>query len=525
MKEHSPLPCADAQLLDLIGDRLSGKHLDAMLLHIENCDRCRVRMDELSAESHHWTKTTSALSSGVGTQVTSGRHDDKVNRTSPEYSPSDATLALSGQSAESIARQLLLPPSHPEMLGRLGRYEVERLIGSGGMGVVFKAFDTELNRPVAIKLLAPHLASCGSARQRFAREARAAAAVVNEHVVPIHNVETNGETPFLVMKYIDGESLQARLDRDGPLQLEEILRIGMQVAAGLAAAHQQGLVHRDIKPANILLEQGLERALITDFGLARAADDANLTHSGFHLGTPSYMSPEQVAGRGVDCRSDLFSLGSVIYAMCTGRPPFRAENSFGVMRRITEDTPRSIQEVNPRIPGWLDSIVFKLLTKCPSLRPLTAPEASQLLAQCLKHVQHGSSNPLPPAVVSWMNETSAAPSTSMRSLPGSKIAGAVLHYRRRFVVAGILTFAAGAFAIANRWPSKRSDDQKSTEIHSADQSELAKPDSKGNPLSSGVVADQANAPELEWDAAINQTRALHRQAMELELKLNEELAR
>jgi len=183
------------------------------------------------------------------------------------------------------------------------------------MGIVFKGFDTELNRPVAINILSSYLAGIGSALKRFAREARAAAAVVHDHVVPIHNVETERETPFLMMKYIGGESLQCRIDREGALELCEILRIGNQVASGLAAAQQQGLVHRDIKPSNILMEQGVERALITDFGLARASDDASLTQTGFHPGTPQYMSPEQSSGEPVDARSDLFSLGSVLYTM------------------------------------------------------------------------------------------------------------------------------------------------------------------------------------------------------------------
>ena len=198
----------------------------------------------------------------------------------------------------------LQPPSHPEMLGRLGRYEIERLVGSGGMGVVFKAYDSELHRSVAIKMLAPHLSGSRSARERFAREARAAAAIVNDHVVPIHNVETEHATPYLVMQYIAGDSLQARLDRDGPLDVCEILRIGMQVATGLAAAHAQGLIHRDVKPSNIMLDENVARALLTDFGLARTQDEACLTRSGFHPGTPHYMSPEQVRGEELDGRSD-----------------------------------------------------------------------------------------------------------------------------------------------------------------------------------------------------------------------------
>jgi hypothetical protein len=298
---------------------------------------------------------------------------------------------------ETMARQLLGPPSHPEMLGRLGRYEVERLIGAGGMGIVFKGFDTELNRPVAIKVLAPHLAGSGAARQRFAREARAAAAVVHEHVVAIHNVETDAAAPFLVMQYVAGESLQGRLDRQGPLTIKEILRIAHQTAAGLAAAHAQGLVHRDVKPSNILLEQGIERALLTDFGLARAADDASLTHTGYLPGTPHYMSPEQARGDAIDARSDLFSLGSVMYAMCTGRPPFRADTSFGVLRRITDTQPRAIREVNADIPAWLVGLIDKLLAKQPAERFSSAAELAQLLERCLAHVQQPATVPLPEA--------------------------------------------------------------------------------------------------------------------------------
>ncbi|WP_197168323.1 protein kinase domain-containing protein [Neorhodopirellula pilleata] len=287
---------------------------------------------------------------------------------------------------------------------------MERLIGSGGMGVVFKAFDTELNRPIAIKLLAPYLASSGPARKRFAREARAAAAVVHPHVVPIHNVETERESPFIVMQYVSGESLQARIDRDGALELCEILRIGMQIADGLSAAHQQGIVHRDIKPSNILLEEDVDRALISDFGLARAADDASLTRTGFHPGTPQYMSPEQASGQSVDARSDLFSLGSMLYTMCTGRPPFRAENSLSIMRRITESEPTPIQEINPNIPEWMSAVITKLMTKSVQDRLSSAAEVRELLEVLLSYVQQPLSNSLP--TLPWLLSSEAAPKTS-----------------------------------------------------------------------------------------------------------------
>jgi serine/threonine-protein kinase len=219
--------------------------------------------------------------------------------------------------------------------------------------------------------------------------------VLHPNVIVIHGVSNDGALPFLVMPYLRGESLQRRLDRQGPLPTEEIVRIAQQVASGLAAAHGQGLVHRDIKPANILLEDGVERVTLTDFGLARAVDDASMTRSGIIAGTPQYMSPEQARGDNVDARSDLFSLGSVMYAMCTGRPPFRAESSYGILRRITDTEPRPIREVNTNIPEWLDIIIQRLLAKSLNDRIQTAEHIAHLLQKCLAHLQQPTIVELP----------------------------------------------------------------------------------------------------------------------------------
>ncbi len=359
--------------------------------HVESCATCQSRLAELAADNDEWSEAKSALTI-----------DDSELHI--EYEQEERSWSATGQRrppnswTASMTNQLLSPPSHPEMLGRLGRYEVERMIGAGGMGVVFKGFDSELNRPVAIKVLAPHLAGSGAARKRFSREARAAAAIVHEHVVSIHNVESDSEPPFLVMQYVAGESLQGRLDREGPLSVCEVLRIARQTAAGLSAAHEQGLVHRDVKPSNVLLEEGIDRALLTDFGLARASDDASLTHSGHVPGTPHYMSPEQARGESADQGSDLFSLGSLMYAMCTGRSPFRAETSYGVLRRITDLQPRSVQEVNADVPIWLCSVIEKLHAKSPGERFKSASEVADMLGQCLAHAQQPESQPLPESV-------------------------------------------------------------------------------------------------------------------------------
>jgi serine/threonine protein kinase len=379
------LNCQPEKLSDLLVGTLSDIESDAMLSHLETCPHCQVKLESLAAQDSQWKNAVEILAAAPNASLSS------IHQTREHPSIRDKGL----QWTESLSRKLLSAPSHPEMLGKIGRYDVERFVGAGGMGIVFKGFDTELNRPVAIKVLSPSLAFNGTARQRFAREARAAAAVVHEHVVPIYNVESNGELPFLVMHFAQGESLQSKIDREGPLELKQILRIGKQIASGLAAAHAQGLVHRDVKPANVLIEEGIDRALLTDFGLAQTADDASLTCSGYLPGTPQYMSPEQARGEKVSGLSDLFSTGSVLYAMSTGRPPFRAETSLGVLRKINDSEPKNIREINADMPDWFCRIVERLMAKRPEDRYGSAQELAELLENCLAHVQQPLHVPLP----------------------------------------------------------------------------------------------------------------------------------
>ncbi len=274
----------------------------------------------------------------------------------------------------------LAPPTQPGHLGRLGHYDVLEVLGRGGFGIVLKAFDTTLHRMVAIKVLAQAFAATSPPRKRFLREARAAAAVRHENVVAVHAVE-EAPLPHLVMEYIPGETLQQHIDRAGPLDAGEVRRLGRQVADGLAAAHAMGLIHRDVKPANVLLEAGPEpRVKLTDFGLARTADDASVTQSGQIIGTPMYMAPEQALGKPIDQRADLFSLGSLLYVMTTGRPPFRADTTLAVLRRVTEDTPRPIRDIIPEAPRWLCDVIAKLHAKDPAARYATAQEVAEALA-------------------------------------------------------------------------------------------------------------------------------------------------
>src|SRR5882757_2162442 len=225
------------------------------------------------------------------------------------------------------------------------------------------------------------LATTSPARKRFLREARASAQVRHENVVQVYEV---GEQPlpYLVMEFIPGETLQQRLDRVGPVEPAEVVRIGRQIAEGLTAAHTNDLIHRDIKPGNVLLEGGTQRVKITDFGLARAADDASISQSGIIAGTPMYMAPEQAKGETLDQRADLFSLGSVLYQMVAGRPPFRANGTLAVLKRVAEDTPRPIREVIPETPQWLCDIISKLHAKNPDERYQSAREVADILADC-----------------------------------------------------------------------------------------------------------------------------------------------
>ena len=302
--------------------------------------------------------------------------------------------AASENDDEDDPLDFLAPTTRPDARGRLAHYEVLEVLGRGGFGTVVRAFDEKLHRMVAIKLMSRALAATSPPRKRFLREARAAAAVRHPHVVAIHAVD-EAPVPYLVMEYVAGPTLQAKLDQTGPMEPAEVIRIGLQIAEGLAAAHRQGLVHRDIKPSNILLEDAAERVKITDFGLARAADDASLTQSGVIAGTPLYMAPEQALGEAIDARSDLFSLGSVLYVMATGRPPFRAASTVAVLRRVADDAPRPIHEIIPEVPLALCELIDQLHAKDPADRPASADAVADRLRALRDALRAAPARPRP----------------------------------------------------------------------------------------------------------------------------------
>ena len=357
---------------------------------LEECEACREYFDLRVASGDEWSR--------IGQFLQPGKHD-RATRIGFSAGSNAGQQARQSVSINEVLESLA-PTDDPHSLGRVGKYEIKGVIGAGGMGVVLKAFEPSLDRVVAIKVLAPHLANNDKARRRFEREARAAAAVINPNVIPIYSVTNDGKLPYLVMACIQGGSLQRRLDNQGAASVREVLRIGSQIASGLAAAHEQGLVHRDIKPENILFEGDVERIAITDFGLARAVDDNTLTQAGTIAGTPMYMSPEQARGEQVDPQSDLFSLGSVLYALCTGQPPYRADSSLGVMRKITDDAPVPVRELNPEMPQWLSDTIRKLMAKDKGDRFASASEVHDLLESCLSHVQAPETVPLPAQVLS-----------------------------------------------------------------------------------------------------------------------------
>lgn len=402
--------------------------------HLETCDSCRDYMSAQTADPSQWTEARELL-----------RPTEFDVAGTAEFSVGGNVSTRATSRPIQAVLDLLAPSDDPHRLGRLGNYEISGVVGAGGMGVVLKAIDPSLDRVVALKVLAPHLANNETARRRFAREAKAAAAVLHPNVIPIHSVASDASVPYLVMAYVRGGSVQQRLENEGALPLVEILRIGSQIAEGLAAAHDQGLVHRDVKPENVLLEEGIERVTITDFGLARAVDDNTVTQHGTIAGTPMYMSPEQAAGKKVDQQSDLFSLGSVLYALCTGRPPYSDESSYAVMRQIIDETPTPIGKLNRDIPDWLVCIIEKLMAKEKSDRFATAAEVHALLERCLSHVQQPTANPIP----SKLRKSQVT--SSRKYIVRSLIAGIVL-----IVVAGLFAvFFSQWTAIKDRIAAQR----------------------------------------------------------------------
>jgi serine/threonine protein kinase len=343
-------------------------------------------------------------------------------------------------------------PLQPRVGDRLGGFLLVRLLGEGGMGQVFEAEDEKLvGRRVALKVMHAHVAVRTAAHDRFLHEARAMALLQHDHIVPLYQVGEDNGVPFLVMPLLDGRSLERRLREDPPLTLVEILRVGRQTAAALAAAHAAGRMHRDIKPANLWLETQPHagpatpwRVKVLDFGLSRVVETpTGLTPSGAVLGTPGYMAPEQATGEPADARSDLFSLGCVLYRLLAGKPPFRGATMTALLLAVVRNEPTPLEQLRPDLPAGLTQLVGQLLAKDPARRPSSA-RATELMLQALEtEIASGRSAPTPDRTPTL---SATVPMRRRRTWQGAALAALLLT-----AVALLLLVTVGI----NRWVATR----------------------------------------------------------------------
>lgn len=401
----SSCPEIDA-LRDLIHGTLAPDVEAEVTEHLGDCPGCQYRFDQMAGPDGFVDRIPKMLGSSDEMTVLEtalDRLEAETSRGIPQYPGNDAAPEFQADcffptdsSAEfspyGDVERWFDSSSDPDALGTLAGYDVVEFIGRGGMGVVFRGRDRALARDVAIKVLAPSLAASPTARERFFREARSAAAINNSNVATVHSVEESAQLPCMVMEYVKGQSLRERLDDVGRLPLKELIRVGYQVASGLDAAHAKGIVHRDIKPGNILLEASSKRVRLTDFGLARVTTDDTLTQTGLLVGTPGYIAPEVASGDEADHRSDLFSFGCLLYVMATGEPPFRADSTMQSLRRVVDDEAPRARELIEELPAWLDELIASLLRKSPDDRPQSAADVKRIFKRRYRELKNGTAD-------------------------------------------------------------------------------------------------------------------------------------
>src|SRR5580704_14682179 len=288
----------------------------------------------------------------------------------PVTNAEGSTLALGGTESERLLNTL--------KRGLAAEYDVERELGRGGMAIVYKAREIELDRPVALKVLPPELGPVGSVADRFKREARLAASLDHPNVIPVYRVGQAGGIMYMAMKFIDGKPLDAVLDAYGALPLPVILIVLRSAAAALAFAHEHGIIHRDIKGANILVDRD-GRVVVSDFGIARAVESSSLTATGAMIGTPHFMSPEQCAGKPVGPQSDQYSLGVVAYQMLTGTVPFDGDSIPEIIQHHWWTQVPDASQARPDSPAALTAAVQRMLAKTPDNRFATTADLAAAL--------------------------------------------------------------------------------------------------------------------------------------------------
>ena len=354
-------------------DSLPSEQETLIIAHLDTCEKCCDRIDEIGgsrllgthkalAQSVDFADEPSANLLGVMSQLkalSKSHTGTKFDDLSSWIEPSESGL------------------------GRVAHYQLTDFIGRGGMGIVFKARDTKLDRDVAVKFMTPSLLVDDLATERFFREARSAAKINHPNVVTVHAVERAKNLPYLVMEFVQGETLDEALGQNGQLTMERVIEIASQLTAGLSAAHGEGIIHRDVKPANILIMDQSGQVKLADFGLAHRFGASSLTQSGMMVGTPEFTSPEQCEPdlNQVDHRADLFSLGSVLYYLCCGRVPFVGKSVLAKIESVCRSTPVPLESLNPETPAWLVDLINRLHQKNPSERLQSASETLQMIRQ------------------------------------------------------------------------------------------------------------------------------------------------
>jgi serine/threonine protein kinase len=297
------------------------------------------------------------------------------------------TVLTTGGPASPLPTETLRTPVHELATGSTlaGRYQVIEELGKGGMGRVYKVFDTKINEKVALKLIKPEIASDRETLERFSNEMKLARKIGHRNVCRMFDLGEADGLHFLTMEYVHGEDLKSMVRMSGILSIGAVLSVGKQVADGLAEAHRLGIVHRDLKPQNVMIDKG-GNAKVMDFGIARSIREKSITGPGVMVGTPEYMSPGQAEAGEIDERTDLYSLGVILYEMTTGHVPFEGETALSIAMKHKAEVPRDPQELNPTVPDNLSGVILKCIEKSPGKRYTSAAEVRSELEKIEKGI-------------------------------------------------------------------------------------------------------------------------------------------
>jgi WD40 repeat protein/serine/threonine protein kinase len=447
--------CPDVAVLQQLAmGRMPPHEVEYLAKHCEQCPRC--------IQALHTMKLDDTLIEAMAAQSTAPHRAcaDAVHSLierlkqmpSPVPAPElSATIGAESTPPASIETTQagdisLAPPQAADEIGRLGGYRVLKMLGAGGMGMVYQAEDVHLQRPIALKVMKAEVAKNPGNRERFLREARAAAKLKSDHVVTIHQVGEDNQVVFLAMEYLEGMSLDDWMKKGRKPSLAQTVRIGRQIALGLADAHACGLIHRDIKPGNIWLDNRHQgRVKLLDFGLARGTtEEVHLTQSGAIVGTPAYMAPEQARSEKVDHRVDLFSLGVVLYRLTTGQLPFRGDNTMSILTALALDTPKPPREINADIPPHLAELIERLLSKDREQRPATAKAVADELSQ----IEREATQPATEERTLQVGAASVSVPVASPAPLRSRLIPRLRYGLRKYVVAASLLLLLGGMAAA-----------------------------------------------------------------------------